>query len=215
MISMRLLKRWSKERSDNYDRKIPFIVEPNPSLEDWTKAWHWELSHMNVVLAKKSNLDSDIFYMQSKCCSNKQISKEDIKNYKTNFFKRHIDNFDEYRNQARKIWMTTIHLEWSQRLKWHKNAKDVPLGESRKRGKPVTTKKASMIQPTDQVDVMEEIEAQEAKMEIQNEVEVENNSNENSAQSEIPKKKRGRPTGSKNKPKSIQDQPQNKRTKRD
>ncbi|RMZ98084.1 hypothetical protein BpHYR1_050876 [Brachionus plicatilis] len=54
-----------------------------------------------------------------------------------------------------------------------------------------------------QVDVMEEIEAQEAEMEIKNEVEVENNSNENSAQSEIPKKKRGRPTRSINKPKSI------------
>ncbi|RNA28183.1 hypothetical protein BpHYR1_054084 [Brachionus plicatilis] len=65
------------------------------------------------------------------------------------------------------------------------------------------------------LDVMEEIEAQEAEMEIQNEVEVENNSNENSAQSEIPKKERGRPIGSKNKPKSIQDQPQNKRTKKD
>ncbi|RNA38137.1 hypothetical protein BpHYR1_008724 [Brachionus plicatilis] len=65
------------------------------------------------------------------------------------------------------------------------------------------------------IDVMEEIEAQEAEMEIQNEVEAENNSNENSAQSEIQKKKRERPTGSKNKPKSIQDQPQNKRTKKD
>ncbi|RNA27366.1 hypothetical protein BpHYR1_003518 [Brachionus plicatilis] len=56
-------------------------------------------------------------------------------------------------------------------LEWHRNAKDVPLGENRKR-----------------VDVMEEIEAQESQMEIQIEVEVENNSNENSAQSEIPKK---------------------------
>ncbi|RNA12472.1 hypothetical protein BpHYR1_016670 [Brachionus plicatilis] len=93
------------------------------------------------------------------------------------------------------------------------------MGENRKRGKPVTTKKALTIQPTElqirdyvrnqnklpealvnsilsQVDVMEEIEAQEAEMEIQNEVEVENNSNENSAQSGIPKKKRGRPIGS-------------------
>ncbi|RMZ93775.1 hypothetical protein BpHYR1_044462 [Brachionus plicatilis] len=110
------------------------------------------------------------------------------------------------------------------------------MGENRKRGKPVTIKKALMIQPTElqirdyvrnqnklpealvksilsQVDVMKGIEAQEAEMEIQNEVG--NNSNENSAQSEIPKKKRGRPTGSNNKPKSIQDQPQNKRTKKD
>ncbi|RMZ95604.1 hypothetical protein BpHYR1_011733 [Brachionus plicatilis] len=94
-------------------------------------------------------------------------------------------------------------------LEWHRNAKDVPLGENRKRGKPVTSKKALMIQPTElqirdyvrnqnklpealvnsilsQVDVMKEIEAQEAEMEIQNEIEVKNNSNENSAQSEIP-----------------------------
>ncbi|RNA41389.1 hypothetical protein BpHYR1_011948 [Brachionus plicatilis] len=34
-------------------------------------------------------------------------------------------------------------------LEWHRNAKDVPLGENRKRGKPVTTKKALMIQPTE------------------------------------------------------------------
>ncbi|RNA28929.1 hypothetical protein BpHYR1_004676 [Brachionus plicatilis] len=34
-------------------------------------------------------------------------------------------------------------------LEWHRNAKDVPLGEKRKRGKSVTTKKALMIQPTE------------------------------------------------------------------
>ncbi|RNA23002.1 hypothetical protein BpHYR1_014999 [Brachionus plicatilis] len=55
MVSTKLLKRWSKERSVNYTDPIHFKFAADINLRTWTKAWHWQCEHCDINIPKKTD----------------------------------------------------------------------------------------------------------------------------------------------------------------
>ena len=174
LVSERLVKRWSRERADDYPDNTEFYEKVNPTLETWTNAWHWELKNSKINIAKKKLDNSTIYYIASKTNPNKQQNKESIIEYKNNFNLIEVNDFDKWYNLTTSIWTVQISSDSRQstctcpfyrknyvckhilalsckekKLEWHPNAHDVPLGQKRKKGNPGKTKKALQIQPSE------------------------------------------------------------------
>ena len=133
-------------------------------LQDWTKAYHWV--KLNVDLTSDSSESGVQFYCPSK--KEKKVSQEDI----NNVLARKWNTFEQFKKRAFKVWLVDMPETepWHQgqctcpyflknyickhligiaiRLKMVKPppaAKDVPINEKRKRGRPKRATRALLV----------------------------------------------------------------------
>ncbi|RNA14103.1 hypothetical protein BpHYR1_024392 [Brachionus plicatilis] len=79
MVSEKLLKRWSSERSESHSGSLLFKSCVEPSMENWRSAWQWELLHNSLSISKKTSDTCSIFYIPSEKLEN--VDEELIENY--------------------------------------------------------------------------------------------------------------------------------------
>lgn len=154
-----LLLKWSKERDHLLPTYKPFSLEPTISIKDWTEAYQW------VLLNKNIRIVDDKFYIASSNCENDAVFTELF----TRFTEKNWETFDEYKKINFSFWviekkcdeyecscpafMKNYKCKHALGLKIRlkvvnvpQEAKMIPLGNKRKRGRPAKAKKALIVQ---------------------------------------------------------------------
>lgn len=166
---LELLVRWSKERNPESPNFKKFCEVPTISLQQWTCAYQWAMLNKKVLQENSEEDGSKVFYTCSDSI-NQSIDVEQLSIYKDKEGK--WETFDEFKNYSYSVWMINIdckdlnlskctcpyflkHLNCKHvlgmkiRLKLvdvPTEAKLIPLGQKRKRGRPAKAKKALILQ---------------------------------------------------------------------
>lgn len=153
---------WIKTWSNSYKLKITkFVSEPTITLELWTKSYQWVKSKKRI---EQPSLDN--CFWTYKIPPRNQIA---VENYKENFFP--WETFDSYNNSFQTFWIVKIpengywkicdcpeffkkfickHLVGIaiilKLIEVPVQAKNIPIGNKPKRGRPSKAKKALIIQ---------------------------------------------------------------------
>jgi hypothetical protein len=156
------VEKWSQQYAKN-DRK--FIESPTINLEHWTNGYHWAKSNKEVFT--KSNGDLVEYYCP--VGENIKVTEDEVKNVK----EMRWNTFDQFKRRASPVWIVVLpngDQKWQEgkctcpcflkkymckhiiglaiRLKLAKPppaAKDVPIGEKRRRGRSRKSTKALLI----------------------------------------------------------------------
>jgi hypothetical protein len=167
IVANDIIKSWSMSRNQNQTDPIIFCTEPTITLQKWTNAYHFAKSSKVVLQLPSTKKGFTDYYIPAGDTEN--ITKTEIQRYK----RKTWTSFNQFKELQFGIWKTTlsnIESEWkngfcncpnflkeyickhivgiSIRLKFCKPppaAKDVPLGEKRKRGRPRKATKALLI----------------------------------------------------------------------
>ena len=144
------------------EHAIKYSVEPTIELSDWTLAYQW------VKLHSSNLLQSGDYYYTLNDTEMGTITKDDIKQFLSFYTKLNWSSFDEYKQEAFKVIRIYFNkYNWKDSecncIDFCKNykckhvlgiairlkkvevppaAKNVPLGEKRKRGRPSKASKA-------------------------------------------------------------------------
>lgn len=163
-----LLVTWSKERDPQSPNFKMFSDVPSISLQQWTLAYHWAVSNKKV-LQENNGSDCITFYTCSKT-NNQPLTIEQLATFKQKNGK--WETFDDFKKWNYGIWTIIIDqkelnksnctcpyflkqqnckhvLGMKIRLKLvdvPTEAKLIPLGQKRKRGRPAKAKPALIIQ---------------------------------------------------------------------
>lgn len=158
------MRKWSELRAPTSVNHVPFHKTPPTTLRHWTDAYQWALLNVPVLSLEDDVRSSEyeLFYVCSMESTTK-ITKELVVAYKG----RTWDTFDDFIRS--KIYTISVHGEKAKctcscflkhlqckhalglqiRLKHvtvPQEAKVVPLGQKRKRGRPSKSRKALIIQ---------------------------------------------------------------------
>lgn len=160
-LALKIVSNWSRDRQESsLDPKI-YKSEPTIDLTTWTAAYNWLKFNKNIL--SKSEVDKTIFYVPAS--DTISVTDKMIERY----YKRNFKSFDTFKDAQTSIWVVEMPMDsnkWKEatctcpvnlktfickhvvgiacRLKFCKippNAKDVAVGEKRKRGRvPKATK---------------------------------------------------------------------------
>jgi hypothetical protein len=158
------VEKWSKQYA-NKDRE--FIITPTIELQHWTHGYHWAKSNKQIATRELGNI------IEYYCPVGEQtkVTEEQIETVQ----ELRWNTFDQFKKRASSVWKVTLPSDASNekwragkctcpfflkkymckhiiglaiRLKSAKPppaAKDVPIGEKRKRGRPKQAKKALIV----------------------------------------------------------------------
>jgi hypothetical protein len=158
-LAFEAVRKWSKEYATNQKQ---VINETTITLSTWTKAYQWAKSNKEVIINEEE--ESLEYYLPTSCSTKvAQTDVDIVKNLRWN-------TFDQFKKRAFQVWILSFpknKSNWKNakcncptffkefickhvvgmalRLKLCKPppaAKDVPIGEKRKRGRPKLASKA-------------------------------------------------------------------------
>lgn len=159
-VAKTAVEKWSAEY-ENKDRKFSSSI--SIPLAEWTKDYHWAKENFDITVKSEGKVDK--YFIPSG--GEEKFSTEDLRNME----EMRYTTFEQFRKRAFKIWIVTIEdKNWETgvcscpnffkrfickhlvgiaiRLKYAKPppaAKNVPIGQKRKRGRPKLTKKALIV----------------------------------------------------------------------
>ncbi|XP_077289789.1 uncharacterized protein LOC143913700 [Arctopsyche grandis] len=160
-----IVKRWSNERDPKNSNFKPFSMKPQYSTKIWTEAYQWAKLEVKLLEDKKDN--KTIFYFSSSH-EKQKITAKMVDLYRT------WTTFDEYKTEySDRMWKVTVASDSNDststclcpdfakknvcvhslgifirlgKEKVPNEAKsNLPLGQKRKRGRPIRAKKAILI----------------------------------------------------------------------
>lgn len=163
-----LLEKWSTNRDPQRVNHVPFAEEPTLSLKLWTTAYQWALSNKEVLVRTLNKNCIQYFTASSKM--KKPIDKKSLQKYLK--IQGKWSSFDEFKKYNYGVWKVTInannlrestctcpyflkHEECKHSLGMKireklieppSEARTVPLGCKRKRGRPSKAKRALLTQ---------------------------------------------------------------------
>ena len=155
-----MLKKWSVTRKPNSPNCNQFIEEPTISLKQWTEGYQWAAANHKVIREEKS---SPVYYVCSST-HGEPITPEIVEEYQEK--EGEWENFEEFVKLQYGVWKVNVNegcscpiyskfycckhwLGMRIRLKMADppiEAKLIPLGCKRKRGRPSLAKQALIIQ---------------------------------------------------------------------
>jgi hypothetical protein len=166
-VANNIIRTWSTSRNQDQTDPVIFSTEPTITLKKWTDAYHFAKSSKLVLQLPSKTKDFTDYYITAG--ETEKITKPEIVRYK----KKRWTSFDQFKALQFGIWKLTLpnaESRWKDglcncpsflkeyvckhlvgmaiRLKYCKPppaAKDLPLGEKRKRGRPRKATKALMI----------------------------------------------------------------------
>lgn len=162
-----LLTKWSEARNAESVNGLSFAERPTASLKEWTSAYQW--ASMNKRVLKQSAEDSKILFFTTSSNTTESITQEILTTFKA--VDCTWDTFDNFKQSHFSIWTITINekdisdfhctcpyylkksickhtLGMQIRLKLVSappEAKTIPLGQKRKRGRPAKAKQALLL----------------------------------------------------------------------
>ena len=160
---MKMIRAWS----ESYDHEKKFIEIPTINLETWTEAYNWNKSSKSIKSLERE--DSIRYY--SPTDDKMAITSTEIDTIEN----KRWNTFDQFKKRAFSVWIIDLPKDTSKwhaegtctcpqflkkfickhvvgialRLKYCKappEAKNVPLGQKRKPGRPSKAKKALLVQ---------------------------------------------------------------------
>ena len=163
VVAIEMVRKWSRDRDEKQPNAILFVNEPTITLNKWTKSYHFAKSSKTILEYASKTTDETDYYLPAG--ATEKLTKTQVNKYK----KQKWNNFDDYK-ESLTIWKVTLPNDpsfWKTgscncpsffkefickhviglaiRLKYCKpppTAKDVKMGEKRKRGRPKKATKA-------------------------------------------------------------------------
>ena len=163
VVAIEMVKQWSRDRDEKQPNAILFIKEPNITLSKWTKSYQFAKSPKIILEYASKAKNETNYYMPADATeklTNTQVNK---------YNKQKWNNFDDYK-ESLTTWKVTLSKDKSLRKKGSCNcpsflkefickhviglairlkycklppaAKDIKIGEKRKRGRPKKATKA-------------------------------------------------------------------------
>ena len=167
-IANEIVSKWSKSRNQNGTDPVVFSTEPTIALQKWTDAYHFAKSSKSILQIPAQRKGFTDYYIPAG--EAEHVTNTEIEKYKTQKW----TSFDQFKDLQFGIWKATLSdnaSEWQQgicncpsffkeyickhivgmaiRLKFCRPpsaAKDIPLGEKQKRGRPRKATKALLTQ---------------------------------------------------------------------
>lgn len=155
-----LLIKWSMDRNPELQSYKNFSVKPTVTLKEWTESYHWALQNKKIIKADNT------YYVCSSNSNYKNITLELV----TKYINEDWATFEDFEQGFYGIWAFSIDADISKcnctcpifqknykckhtlgllirlkKIELPEEAKCIPLGQKRKRGRPSKAKKALII----------------------------------------------------------------------
>ena len=158
-----LITKWSKNRDPQCINCIHFILEPAIPLQLWTTAYHWALESRTVL--QRSLPDGSIEYFTASSTMKTPLTTKLLRKF--NAVRGKWSSFEEYRKYNYGVWVVAtnprrcscpyflkyMNCKHSLGMQIREKevlvppeARSVPLGQKRKRGRPSKAKRALLTQ---------------------------------------------------------------------
>lgn len=167
--SFNLVKKWSVNRNPESVNFVPFADVPSIPLKLWTTSYQWAMLNLKVL---QTETDSEIICYMCSTQAERSVTKKILKDFKEEEKNLNYRSFDDFTDVKKKVWETTIkksnvlhstctcpaylkrltckHIVGMcirlQLVNVPDSAKNIPLGQKRKRGRPGRARRALVVQ---------------------------------------------------------------------